>query len=161
MVEIAHQGGTGLAAGHMPRRTAHVDVDDVGAGRFRDPRAFGHPVALAAGELHDMGANAGCLTTKPGHRLAVYEVIAGGHLGYNEPGAKARGQTPERGVGDAGHRREENPVGELNVAYFQRLRALAIQAGHGSLVSLAAAPLRHPMHILSTNLVQSSFMPTL
>ena len=105
----------------------------------------------------------GGLDAKGGLVALDYEARAAdyGHLGYNESCAKARGQTPERCVGNAGHRREENPVGELNVAYFQRLRALAFQAGHGYLVSLAAAPLRHPMHILSTNLVQSSFIPTL
>ena len=52
MVEIAHQRRTGLAAGHVARGTAHVDVDDVGAGGLGDPRALRHPVRLAARELN-------------------------------------------------------------------------------------------------------------
>ena len=36
-------------------------------------------------------------------------------------GAKGSGQTPERRIGDAGHRREEDPVRDANIAYPQRL----------------------------------------
>jgi hypothetical protein len=49
MIEIAHQCRAGLAAGDMARRTAHVDVDDVGAGGFRNARALRHPMRLATG----------------------------------------------------------------------------------------------------------------
>ncbi len=86
MIEIAHQGGAGLSAGHVTRRAAHIDVDDIGAGGFRDPRALRHPFRLAAGELNDMGADAGRLTTQPRHRLAVDEIIARGHFGHDQPG---------------------------------------------------------------------------
>src|SRR5689334_2399535 len=161
MIEIAHQRGAGLAAGHMPCRAPHVDVDDVGAGGFRDPPALRHPVRFAAGELDHMRADAGGFAAQPGHRPAVYEVIAGGHLGDDEAGTQMGRESPERSVGNAGHRREENPVGELNVTYFQWLMACAVRAGHGVLASLAGAPLHRPMPILSTNLVQSSSMPTL
>ena len=51
------------------------------------------------------------------------EVIAGGHLGNDESGAERRGQASKGGIGDAGHRREKDPVGDLNIAYFQRLSA--------------------------------------
>ena len=72
------------------------------------------------------------------------------------------GREPTEGsVGNAGHRRQKNPVSELNIGYFQWFRACAVLAGHGVLVSLAGAPLRPPLPILSTNLVQSRFMPTL
>src|SRR4051794_35218076 len=145
----------------MPRRTAHVDIDDVSAGGFRDPRALRHPPGLAAGELHDMRPDAGGLATQPGHRPAVYEIVASGHLGHHQPGAEPRRQTSKRGIRDAGHRREKNPVGELNTAYFQRFTAFAFQAGHGLLAPLAAASMRPPGYILRTNLVQSSFLPTL
>ena len=43
-------------------------------------------------------------------------------------------ESPERSVGNAGHRRQENPVGELNIAYFQWLMACAIRAGHVVLI---------------------------
>ncbi len=123
MVEIAHQRRTGLAAGHVPRRTAHVDVDDVGAGGFRNPRAFRHPAGLAARELNDMRTYSGRLASQPRHRAAIDEIIAGGHFGDDESGAKRSRQTPKRRVGNAGHRREKDPVGDLNIAYFQWLRA--------------------------------------
>ena len=161
MIEIAHQRRAGLAAGDVPRRAAHVDVDDVGAGGFRDPRPLGHPVRLAARELDHMGADAGRLAAQPGHRLALREVIAGGHFGNDEARSEAGRESAEGSVGNAGHRRENNPVGELNIAYFQWLKAYAVRAGHGVLISLAGAPLRQLPSILSTNLVQSSFMPTL
>jgi len=38
---------------------AHIDIDNVGAGGFRDPSALRHPVGLAARELNDMGTYSG------------------------------------------------------------------------------------------------------
>ena len=161
MVEIAHQRRSGLSTGDVPRGAAHVDVDDVGASGLRDPRALRHPVRLAAGKLDHMWADAGRFAAQLGHRLAIHEVIAGGHLGDDKASSKAGRESAKGSVGDAGHRRKENPIGELNAAYFQWLRACAVRAGHGFLISLTGAPLHQPLPILSTNLVQSSFMPTL
>jgi hypothetical protein len=118
-------------------------------------------MGLAARELHHMGTDASRFAAQPGHRFAVHEVIAGGHFGNDEAGTEAGGESAEGSVSDAGHRRQENPVGELNITYFQWLKACAVRADHGVLVSLAGAPLRQPLPILSTNVVQSSFMPTL
>src|SRR5258708_26667605 len=64
-IEIAHQCRAALAAGHMPRRTAHVDIYDVGAGGLGDPRAFRHPPDLAARELNDMRTYSGRLASQP------------------------------------------------------------------------------------------------
>jgi hypothetical protein len=69
-----------------------------------------------------MRADSGRLASQPRHRAPIDEVIAGGHFGNNESGAKRCGQTSKGGVGYAGHRREKDAVGDLNVAYFQRLR---------------------------------------
>ena len=91
VIEIAHQRRAGLAAGHMTCRATHVDVDDVGAGGFRDPRALRHPLGLAAGELNHMRADAGRLAAQPRHRPAVDEFVAGGHLGHDQPGAEGGG----------------------------------------------------------------------
>ena len=41
MIEIAHQRRTGLTARDVARRAAHVDVDDIGAGRLRAARKLG------------------------------------------------------------------------------------------------------------------------
>ena len=121
VIEIAHQRGAGLAAGDVAGRTAHVDVDDVGAGGFRDPRALGHPVRLAAGKLNDMRADARGLAAQQRHRAAVDEIVAGGHFGDDETRAKCSGQTPERRVGDARHRRKHDPVGDRDVTNLQWL----------------------------------------
>ena len=123
MIEIAHQRRAGLAAGHMARRAAHIDVDDVGAGGFGDPGALRHPVRLAARELHDMRADAGGLAAQKRHRPAVHELVAGDHLRDDQSGAESGGKPSKGRIGDAGHRRQKNPVGDSNIAYFQRLRA--------------------------------------
>ena len=46
VIEIAHQRRARELAGHLARRAAHVDVDDVGAEPLGDARAFRHPVRL-------------------------------------------------------------------------------------------------------------------
>jgi hypothetical protein len=89
------------------------------------------------------------------------EIIAGGHLGDDESGPEGGGLASKRGIGDAGHRREQNPVGHRNITDFQHLVAWVVRAGHGILIGVATASLRPSAHIVSTNLVQSSFMPTL
>ena len=53
VIEIAHQRAARELAGHLARRAAHVDVDDVGAHPLDDARAFRHPVGFAADELND------------------------------------------------------------------------------------------------------------
>ena len=123
VIEIAHQRRAGLAAGHVARRTAHVDIDDFGAGGFGNPRAFRHPADLAARELNDMRTDSGRLAAQPRHWAAVDEIVAGGHFGNHKSGAERCGQTPKRRIGDARHRRQKDPIGDLNIAYFQRLKA--------------------------------------
>ncbi len=84
MIEVAHQCRAGLAVGHVPRRTAHVDVDHLRALAGREARAFGHPVGLAARELDDMGGVARRFQPQLGVALAGGERRAGRHLGYDE-----------------------------------------------------------------------------
>ena len=96
VIEIAHQRRTGLAARHMARRTAHIDIDDFGAGGFGDPRAFRHPSGLAARELNDMRTYSGRLASQPRHRPAIDEIVAGGHFGNDESGAQEPRPDAER-----------------------------------------------------------------
>ena len=123
MIEIAHQRRAGLAAGNVPRRAAHVDVDDVGAGGFRDPRALGHPVRLATRQLDHVRTDPGRFAAQLRHRAAVHQIVAGGHFGDHESGAEGRGQTSKGRVGDARHRRQKDPVRDGNIAYLQWLKA--------------------------------------
>ena len=110
VIEVAHQRRARLAAGHVPGRAAHVDVDDVGAGALGDARAFRHPARLAAGELHDVepqalpfGAQRARARPSTSSALAVISETT-------RPAPEPRDQAPERGVGHARHRREDHPV---------------------------------------------------
>jgi len=122
MVEIAHQRGTGLTAGYVTRRAAHIDIDDVGTGCLSDLGALRHPARLAPGKLNDVRPDPGRLAAQPGHRSAMHQFVTGGHLGNHESGPKGSGEASKGGIGDAGHRREKNPVGDSNVTYFQWLK---------------------------------------
>ena len=72
----------------------------------------------------------------------------------------AGGESPERRIGDAGHGREENPIGDGNITYLQGVTSGTLHAGHSRLIVLSATPLRLTRPILRTILVQSRFMPT-
>jgi hypothetical protein len=91
-----------------------------------------------------MRTYAGCLASQPRHWAAVHEIIAGGHFGDDEPGTKPRGQPSEWCIGDAGHWREKNPVGDCNIAYFQWLKGRRFRTGHKFLVLLTGASSRLP-----------------
>src|SRR3974377_1799748 len=106
----------------MPRRAAHVDVDDVGTRLFGDFRAFAHPARLATRKLYDVWPYSRRFAAQPGNRPSLGEIVAGSHLGDHKSRAQTFGQTSKRRIGHARHRREKNSVGESNIAYFQRLR---------------------------------------
>jgi hypothetical protein len=79
-------------------------------------------MGLAASELNDMGTYSGGLASQPRHWAAMDEIVTGGHLGHDQPGSELCNQTSKRGIRDARHRRQKNPVGDRNIAYFQRLK---------------------------------------
>jgi hypothetical protein len=58
-------------------------------------------MGLTTRELDDVGTDAGGLAPQHGHRFAVDEVVAGGHLGNDETGTQASGESAEGSVGDA------------------------------------------------------------
>ena len=114
-IEIAHQRRpTGLAR-HFARRTAHVDVDDLGAQIDSDPRAFRHPLRLAAGELHHERpeAFADCLAQHVSPRPD--QLGARHHLRNDQPGAQILRQPAERQVRHARHRRQQHRVRRLQI----------------------------------------------
>ncbi len=110
MVEVAHQGRAGLAAGHGLGRAAHVDVDHVGAVGLGEPRALRHPARVAAGELDDVGQHA--LALGPQARLlgAAGEILRRHHLGDGRGGTQPTGDAAHVQVGDAGQGRQERPA---------------------------------------------------
>src|SRR3569833_129446 len=78
-----------------------------------------------------MRSDAAGLAAQHRHRPPAHQVVAGGHLGDHQTCAELRGQPAERRVGDAGHRRQQGTVGELKLAYFQRLGGSICRCGHG------------------------------
>ena len=101
VVEIAHQRRSGIAAGHLLRGTAHVDVDDVGALAFRDPRRFGHMGSLAPGQLDHVDRQAGMTDPQVEPLAPTRQFSARHHFGHDEPRPMRVGAAPERLVGDA------------------------------------------------------------
>jgi hypothetical protein len=80
-------------------------------------------MGLAAGELNDVRPDTGRFASQLRHRSSVDEIVAGGHLGDHETGAEMSRQAPERRIGHAGHRSQNDPIGDLDIAYFQRLKS--------------------------------------
>ena len=113
---FAHQRRAGHAARHQPGRTAHVDVDDVGAEPHRHLGALGHPARLAASKLDDEGR------MRRLHRFAqhvttlAHQRLAGDHLGDDERSTGRVRDVAERQIGDAGHWSEYDRIGEGETA---------------------------------------------
>ena len=142
VVEIAHQGRAGLPPGHMAGGTTHVDVDDVRPRRFGDTGPLRHPAGLAARQLHDMGAAAGGLRAQQRHWPAAHQIVAGRHLGNHQTGAEPLDLPPERDVGDPGHRRQHDPVGDFDGADPQAAGVSWFGYLHKQLDNLIAGPAR-------------------
>ncbi len=116
MRKIPHQRRSRRAARDVLGRAAHVDVDDAGAGTFRNARAFRHPARLAAGKLHDVQPRPVILDAPPRHALAVGERRARRHFRDHQPRAQPGGHAPERRIGDARHRRQQHRIGQRDGA---------------------------------------------
>ena len=118
VIEVAHQRRAGLAAGHMARRAAHVDIDDVGACGFGDPGAFCHPMRLRNRRAEPRGGRC--------RRRRAHVDIARGPLrrGLGSPSSRIRpALRPSRAARrrngasrDARHRRQKDVVGQCDIA---------------------------------------------
>ena len=130
MIEVAHQRRAGLPVGDVLGRTAHVDVDDLGARAFGDARALRHPARLAAGKLDNVDADTLSFGAQHSIAAAFDQRIACGHFGDDKTGAKLRYQTTKRGIGDARHRRQHDVIPHCNGADAERgcLRCLVFFA---------------------------------
>ena len=91
---------------------------------------------FAAGELHDMRSRAVACDAPPCDALALGERGARRHFRDDETRAQARGHAPERRVGDARHRRQEDRI-------WQRDRADE-DVGVHFLTLLRKCPIAHP-----------------
>ena len=116
VIEIAHQCAAGELAGDLAGRTAHVDVDDVGAEPFRDAGTLGHPVRFAPGKLHGEGTLARKLGPAQHVAALAHQFFAGDHLGDDKPRPKPVCGLPERQIRDARHRGQHHAVREADRA---------------------------------------------
>ena len=115
-VDLAHAAGVGDQRGagallqHAPVRAAGVYVDAVEAEAARELGALVEGLRPRAEELHHQRALAGMEGELRQQPLAPARTqpFAGGELGHHQVGpAAARDDLPERGVGDVGHRRQQ------------------------------------------------------
>ena len=134
MIEIAHQRRAGIARRHLLRRTAHVDVDDLGACGIGGPGPFGHPSLLTSGELHDMGSLPRRLRPQVCLGVADRQLVARDHFRNHKAGAVLPSQPAEGRVADARHGRHEHAIAELDPANGQRFGQF------GDLASINAGP---------------------
>ena len=107
--QIAHQRRAGVAVDDLLHRAAHVDVDDRCAALLVELCRFGHHLRLAAGEL-ERHRLLGRIPQRLLQRLAglADHRLAGDHLADRQPRAIALDDPPERQVGDARHRRQDD-----------------------------------------------------
>jgi hypothetical protein len=108
MVEVAHERRAGLSPGHMPGRATHVDVDDVGAAGFRDAGALAHPMRRAPRQLYDVRGKTASLRSQQRIRMALCQVLAGGHFGDHQARPEARDQAPDGRIRHTRHRRQNH-----------------------------------------------------
>ncbi len=113
VVYVAHQRRAGESARHLPRRAAHVDIDDVCAEVLREARTFRHPVLFTSCKLNDEGRQ--LLTALSAtHHVGPFakQRVACDHLGNNEPRAMCVGHEAEGLVCHARHGREKHWIAE-------------------------------------------------
>ena len=121
MRRLAHQAAAGVVLRDLRHRTAHVDVDDVGAHAFDDLRGRRHLVGIAAEDLdRDRPLFLGVLGVLERAIDAADQPFGAHHLGDDQPAAAvALDQPAERRVGHAGHRRDGERRREVDGADFQ------------------------------------------
>jgi hypothetical protein len=114
-VRLAHQGRATGDSRHLPRRTAKVEIDDLSAGLDRQTRALRHGGGVLAHQLNDHEGQALAdrrapddIGPSPGEFVRRHHL--GGHIGRPQ----ATGQTTERQIRHAGHRRDPNAPAHLH-----------------------------------------------
>ena len=109
MVRIAHQRRAGIAIRHLFGGATHVDVDDGGTLRFGDAGGLGHPMGLAARDLH---GGAACIIAQLGacaHRgLGHHHLGACHHLGHHKTRPEARNEVAKGPIRYARHWRQQD-----------------------------------------------------
>ena len=112
------QLGAGAGLADLLDRAAHVQVDQVGPGLGDDGGRPAHHPGIGAEELDRrrvlVGMDPQQLVQRP--LVAVVDRVAGDHLRDREPGTVAARLQAYEPVADPGERRQQHPVGDLDVA---------------------------------------------
>ncbi len=110
---VPQQGGPRCLVAYLLRRAAHVDVDDLRTEFHIALRGLGQHGRIAAGDLHRARLVLAIVDQAQARLAAVPQAdVAGHHLRYHHPGAKATAKLTERTIGHPGHRREDQSVGQ-------------------------------------------------
>ncbi len=120
-IEIAHQGGTGRAAGDALGGTSHIDVDHGGTGGFRKPRRFSQWTGCVAGNLHDMRRNP--LPGSADHSFAIPADVKFRvqHFRNGQRCAKAHGKPAHAEISNASHGRKKGTPFYATAIQWSRL----------------------------------------
>ena len=107
MRRLAHEAAAGVVLGDLGYRTAHVDVDDVGAHAFDDLRGLGHLLRIAAEDLNrDRPLFLRVLGVLQRAIDAADQPLGADHLGHDQTAAAMPlDEAAERRVGHPRHRR--------------------------------------------------------
>ena len=117
MIEIAHQRRTREPAGHLPRRAAHIDIDDVRAKIFRDFGRFAiqwasRPASwIASGEIRPAPA---ARRSMSGRALTSSSLATISDT--TKSGAMAMRQNAKWAIRNTRHWSEENRIGKMQLA---------------------------------------------
>src|SRR5690606_31159981 len=120
-------------ARHLRHGAAEVEIDVIGAIlRDEDPHRLGHRLRVDAVQL-DRAWRLGFMVADEAHGggVALHEGARGDHLADVEAGAVLAAESPERGVGDARHRRQHHRRPQLDRADAQRLHGQVGGEGDG------------------------------
>ena len=118
MIEIAHQGRSGLAARHFFGGAAHIDIHHGRARGFRHPRRFAHPMRITARQLHDMRINALPLGPQHGFMIAQHQLIRRHHFRHDHRRTEPPRNPAKADITDTRHRRDSRAAIKLEGADF-------------------------------------------
>ncbi len=99
---------------HLLRRATHVDVDDLRAAVDVVACRLGHHRRIGTRDLHGDRRRLTRVIGTPARLVGAPQLrIRRDHLRHRIPRTEPAAQLPERTIGDAGHRRDGERVGQL------------------------------------------------
>ena len=106
---VLQQRGSREPVAHLLGRTAHVDVDDLGAGIDVAARGLGHHQRIETGDLHHARAGlAAMIHATSRFRRVPQPHVGAEHFRCGEAGAESAAQNAKRTIGDSRHGREHD-----------------------------------------------------